>query len=153
MQKIRDFLERHQELFGLDDCVDVTCDIMDEKRSDLGIDMSGAGRVIALWFTGQSDHFPGIWLGRADPQRADVETLPVFYFDAEKGGAEPLGNFRAFAEAELARIEQEAGLSARMRGRLAHARRDLRAFSQRLAHTLPYPWIPALAGQRPSPEA
>lgn len=82
-------------------CMDVDVGLIDETDY-YGIDFSGKQRVLSLFFTGQSNYFPGIWIGNEKELKnyTNIDEYPVYIFDLsnDKNFLEPIGNFRNYIE-------------------------------------------------------
>ncbi len=101
-ERIEEFLHECQELFwelrelevAWNPLMDVSFRMIDEENY-YGVNFTGDQRVCELFFTSQSNYFPGIWVGQGDLE--DIDKYPIYVFDiAGEEEPEPLGNIKQY---------------------------------------------------------
>jgi len=76
---------------------DIALEKMDKKESGL-CDFSNENITYDIFFTGDSTHFPGIWIGNNDLEKLDEYPVYIFYMEEETDSMKVIGNFRTYIE-------------------------------------------------------
>lgn len=101
MEKIRDFLDKYQDLWWKTELNDVVMDFVDNVDDCYCYDMRGNKKMLHLFFPGTHDYMYAIWVGDHDIK--DYDKLPVYVidydFDMDENNYRTYrckGNFRTF---------------------------------------------------------
>lgn len=84
---------------GANPCMDTVFDVIDEYDY-YGCDFFGKNKVVQLFFTGNSQYFPAIWIGDQDLNKIEnLDEYPVYIFDLQNydtNPIQPVGNFKKY---------------------------------------------------------
>ena len=126
--KIENYLEKYEELWYTNEG-DIALNIIDDNPEDYyGWKLTGKYRMMMLFFHGQSNCFPGIWIGN-DDHDDDLEKCPIYFCDIPDD-TEPIceGNFKLYMKNCLNRLKEdnESNIS------IDNAIKDLDTFSDEI---------------------
>ena len=110
-QRIEDYLEDYTDLWNVfegDISVEIIDDITSNKTGGYyGWNLTGKYRMIMLFYTGQSNYFPGIWIGQQNHDN-DLEKCPIYICDiASDDEPKYMGNFKSYMKLDLDRLSLE----------------------------------------------
>lgn len=136
-RKINDYLESYEDLWhDINEwgnaelpIMDISMDVIDEKDY-YGSDFRGDRKVIMMFYTGQSNFFPGIHCIKD----VSLDECPIYIFDlASDSEPELIGNFRTYITTVLTRYMKSITSK-----RASKALSQLKDFSKTLVKVKPY---------------
>lgn len=135
-EKMNEYLEDYEDLWQ-EICdltpvlpiMDLGMNIIDEDDY-YGCDFSGDKKVMMLFFTGQSNYFPGIYIGNRK-YKNELDKLPIYIFDlASDNQVEYIGNFREYMTKIFDELLERKDLDVDFRKRIKEAAADIQQFSK-----------------------